>query len=146
MEKDRFEQFSRLISSANKSIQRLKATHVEAYGLKSVHALWLYHFLRNPEGLTASALARITCSNRSLISRDIHLLYAAGFLETDRKETGDYNRRYRLSESGRALALEIENAGRDIQAIIGKDIPIEDMENFYRVLFTLTERLEELSK
>lgn len=47
-----------------------------------------------------------------------------------------------LTEEGRGKALNIRAAFEQLESILGKDIPREDMETFHRVLMKVCENLE----
>lgn len=147
LEQERFEEFSALISSVYGNIQKLKARYTTQLGLKAVHVLWLYLLRTHPEGLSASELAAAAQSNRSLVSREIAVLFDKGIIYT--QENGG-KRRYGwkliLTEKGRRLADIIAAIVTDIQKTVSRDIPEENLITFYQTLKVLANSFEELNQ
>ena len=56
---ERFQEFSGLISRAEKALQRAKAENVRGYGLRSVHVSCLLALYEHEEGLTGTELAAV---------------------------------------------------------------------------------------
>ena len=90
MDEERFEVFSTLIGSINNNINKIKSRYISAFDFKSVHVLWIYLLRNRPEGLTASELASLAKTDRSLVSREINTLVEKGIVET--AEKGDRRR------------------------------------------------------
>ena len=66
---ERFQEFSGLISRAEKALQRAKAENVRGYGLRSVHVSCLLALYEHEEGLTGTELAAVCGVDRAQISR-----------------------------------------------------------------------------
>ena len=69
MYSERFQEFSGLISRAEKALQRAKAENVRSYGLRGVHVSCLLALCEREEGLTATELAAVCGVDRAQISR-----------------------------------------------------------------------------
>ena len=140
----RFEEFTTIISDIGKNVQKIKMAEIERFGLKSVHVLWLYQLAQYPGGLNASELARVSGTDRSLVSREIALLFEKEYVtDADCKESRHYNRRICLTESGKAVVEEIRRIAGSVQEKLDDGISEEEFRVFYRVLGLLRERLEE---
>ena len=109
MEEERFEQFWGLISGIHRNIEKLKTKWTEPLGMKSVHIFWVYLLKDHPEGLTAAELARLSQTNRSLVSREIQNLIDLGYVYTD-KNHRSYGQKLKLSQSGVEAAKKISQA------------------------------------
>ena len=135
---ERFQEFSGLISRAEKALQRAKAENVRGYGLRSVHVSCLLALYEHEEGLTGTELA-------AQISRVAAELTGMGLIC---EAAPGPRRRYRgaltLTEEGRAAAAEMSNIVDEKLQRVSGDIPREDIAAFYRVLSTIVERLEAL--
>ncbi|MBE6679950.1 MAG: MarR family transcriptional regulator [Ruminococcaceae bacterium] len=147
MKQERFMRFISLIDGIHKGVQRIRVDNAAAFGIKSVHILWIYELLLHPEGLSATELAEASHIDRSLISREISVLEANGFIEI-KKQNGkrNYNSKLTLTESGIEAAAKIKQLAMNFQTIIGKDIPENDLATFYNVLAKLYENLESLNE
>ena len=147
LEQDRFEEFSSLISSVHGNIKKLKARYTTQFGLKSVHVFWIYLLRTHPEGMSASELAAAAQSDRSLISRGIDELFDKGIISA--QGNGDKHRygwKLVLTEKGQQLADVISAIAADIQNIVSRDIPEEDLITFYRTLRILADEFGELNQ
>ena len=147
LEQDRFEEFSSLISSVHGNTQKLKSRYTTQFGLKSVHVFWLYLLRTHPEGMSASELAAAVQSNRSLISREIDVLFDKGIIYT--QGSGDkrrYGWKLMLTRKGEQLADVISAVITDTQNAVSRDISEEDLITFYRTLKTLADRFDQLTK
>ncbi len=132
---DRFEYFILLIDAIHKSINKIKTYIVPESSIKSVHTMWLYELLRNPEGLTATEIANKTMIDKSLVSREIRALMKDGFVQIGSAEgKKSYNSIITLTEKGRKLALEIAASALAMQEAVSIDISKEELSVFYSVL------------
>lgn len=147
LEQERFEEFSSLISCVHGNIQKLKARYTTQLGLKAVHVCWLYLLRTHPEGMSASELAAAVQSNRSLISREIDVLFDKGIIYT---QGNGGKRRYgwklMLTDRGKQLADVISAVITDTQNAVSRDISEEDLITFYRTLRILANSFEQLAK
>ncbi len=141
----RFERFVLLVDAAHKGISRVKQNIVADTSAKSVHTMWLYKLLNNPDGLTASELAAENNIDRSLISRELTSLAAEGYITIDSQgKRRSYNSRIRLTEKGREIAEGIEKIAYEAQRAIGSGIPEKDLVVFYNVLEKICSNFEKL--
>lgn len=144
MKSNNFELFSTGVSHLIKSIQQLKSRKMAEYGLKGTTALCLCQILESKEGLCASELAARGEIDKAQVSRCMAELIEKGFVFRDDKDGKQYRQKYRLTEKGASVALDIVETTGKIQAHIRRNVPDEDMENFYRVLEVLCENFSEL--
>lgn len=134
----RFAQFSGLISSAAKSIQRLKLARMEAFHLSAAHTNCLCRL--STEGpLTQMELARQEGMDRSQISRVLRELTSRGYVQSENRS--GYKRRYQLTLSGEETAREIGHIILEVNRFVSDAIPAADLEVFYRTMRTITENL-----
>ncbi|MBE6550174.1 MAG: MarR family transcriptional regulator [Ruminococcaceae bacterium] len=139
--RDRFEDFSTLIGSAMKSLQKIKNHGMEPYGLGSTHTLCLKRLNASPEGLTRKELA-IECEiDKAQISRLIGELSEKGYVR-DKTETAGYRNKIVLTESGKKVADEVEQKVRKVLEYVSGDIPPEQITVLYKTLETICENLK----
>ena len=138
MDTSRFEQFSRLTSSAAKSIAKLKSAQMEAFSLSGAHTNCLCR-LHESGSLTQSELTRLENMDRSQVSRVLRDLMDKGYVTSD-AQTG-YKRRYSLTPLGIQTASRVEDIILTINRFVSGDIPDADIEIFYRTLSVITGNL-----
>ena len=142
---DRFERFVLLVDAAHKGISRVKQNIVADTPAKSVHTMWLYKLLKNPDGMTASELAAENNIDRSLISRELATLAQEGYITIDSQgKRRSYNSRIRLTEKGREIAEGIKKIAYEAQCAIGDGIAQNDLVVFYSVLEAICSNFEKL--
>lgn len=139
MEKSRFSQFDRLVSSASKSLQHLKEFYMDKYRLSAAHTACLCRLLENEEGLTQADMARTENIDRAQVSRVVKFLLSQGYI-IDSGE-GSYKRIYHLTEAGRKVAIEIQPIILNINRFVSDEISDEDIEAFYRTFRKITDNL-----
>ena len=143
---DRFESFILLIDAIHKSINKLKTDITPQSSIKSVHTMWLYELLRNPEGLTSTEIAAKTMIDRSLVSREITALMKEGFVKSDGCEgKRNYNSVITLTERGKEIAEIIAESALKIQNEVSRDVDKDELSVFYSVLERLYSNIKEIS-
>ena len=143
---DRFESFILLIDAIHKCINKIKTDIAPESAIKSVHTMWLYELLRNPEGLTATEIANKTMIDRSLVSREISALMREGYVRSASSEgKRNYNSVITLTEKGKALAEEIAVSALEIQNKVSYDVSGDELSVFYSVLERLYSNIEKIS-
>ena len=145
MEEERFEQFRNLISGIHRDIEKLKTKWTAPLGMKSVHIFWVYLLKNHPRGLTAAELARLSQTNRSLVSRELQNLIDLGYVCTD-GSSRHYGQKLRLTQSGVEAAQKISRASLAIQNEVNAGIPEADLITLYRTLEILMENFHRLAE
>lgn len=142
MEESRFELFAGLTGRAAKAIQHIKFVKMKKYSLSAAHTTCLCRLAEaGPEGLTQGDLIRLEGADRAHISRILGNLRERGYVALTGEE-GAYKRRYRLTPAGRAITGEIQDIILSVNRFVSEQIPREDLEVFYRTLYTITQNLE----
>lgn len=144
MRSNQFEIFSTSVSQLIKAVQCLKSRKKAEYGLKGTTALCLTQILHSKEGLTASELAHQGEIDKAQVSRCMQELTGKGFIYRDEEGARRYKQRYHLTESGRAVAKDIDHTATRIQFAVGKNITPDELEQFYRTLYKLCTNFSEL--
>lgn len=123
----------------------MKQDIVADTSVKSVHTMWLYKLLKNPDGLTSSELATESMIDRSLISRELTNLASDGYITIDSqgKKRG-YNSRIKLTDKGKQVADRIEKIARDVQLAIGNGVTDDELVIFYSTLEKFYQNFEKL--
>ena len=143
---DRFESFILFIDAIHKSINKLKTDIAPQSPIKSVHTMWLYELLRNPEGLTSTEIASKTMIDRSLVSREISTLMREGLVKSDTEDRKrSYNSRITLTEKGKELAEHIASAALKIQNAVSHNVDKDELSVFYSVLERIYNNIDDIS-
>ena len=74
----RYEQFTALISSIDRAIQKIERDEMVKLGYKGAYAQYLAAMKRYPEGLTAAQLCYICDRDKAAVSRSVGELEAHG--------------------------------------------------------------------
>lgn len=140
----RYEQFTTLISSIERGIQKIERDEMVKLGYKGAYAQYLVAMERYPEGLTAAQLCEICDRDKAAVSRIASELEEKGLVA---KESGTaYRARLTLTEEGRRVA---EFVCRKAQAAVdagGKGLTDEDRRVYYTALETIARNLEVISR
>ena len=134
MDISRFEQFSALMTSAAKSVSKLKAAQMDAFSLSGAHTNCLCR-LHEAGSLTQGELTRLEQMDRSQVSRVLRDLAQKGYVVSDTQ--AGYKRRYTLTPAGGVEAIIL-----DINRFVSDAIPDADIEVFYKTLTTITQNLQ----
>ena len=140
--KSRFLQFSLGQFDLEQTINKLKSQYGRQVGLKPIQILWIYLLSENPEGMSASMLAKRAHVDKALVSRELKPLMELGLVE--KQQGTGYKKKIYLTEKGFEKAELIDAATLGIQHRLEQDIPQEDMNVFYDVLNKLTDGMDTL--
>ena len=136
---DLFEKFTVSILKLNKLVQRIKACEMKKFGLKSVHAMCLYHLSVHGQGLSAGRLVKLTLEDKAAISRALSDMRKMGYVEYDASRHGAP---VKLTRSGAELAESIR--ARAVAAVGAGSLKFtpDQREFFYRSLITISDNLQ----
>ena len=142
---ERFEAFTTSVTKAYKCIQKIKLTEAERIGLKANHVMYMYYLGKNPEGLTATELCKLCVEDKAAVSRAIVDLTEKGFVKPSEMDSArKYRTKIMLTQEGNeinkklneAIAIAVNKASSSLSEI--------DRENFYSILFNITDNIEEI--
>jgi DNA-binding MarR family transcriptional regulator len=143
---DRFATFILLIDAIHKDINKIKTDIAPGCAIKSVHTMWLYELLRNPDGLTATEIATKTMIDRSLVSREISALMRGGYVMcASSLGKRNYNSVITLTEKGKKIAQTIAQSALQVQNDVSYNVSADELHVFYSVLERLYNNIEEIS-
>ena len=141
MKESRFELFDGLIASAGKTLQRIKASKMEKYGLGSTHTACLCKLGKAKEaGVTQKELTEQEGIDRAQVSRVLRDLEQNGLVEAVGSSV--YKRRYCLTEKGEKITAEINQIILEINQYVSNEIPVKEIAVFYRVLQEINSNLK----
>lgn len=138
MDNTRFARFEGYISSAARSISRLKAARMGRFHLSAAHTSCLLRLLAAPDGLTQTGLRETLGLDRAQVSRVLHQLGDRGYVSSD--GTG-YNRVYRLTPSGLRVSHEVDGIVSEVLSFVSGAIPEQEIKAFYHTFSIITANL-----
>lgn len=134
-----FENFTITILKLNKLVQKIKNFEMQEYGLKTIHVMCGYYLNENPEGLTASALAKLTLEDKAAISRALKTMQEKGLISYDPNK---YNSLIQLTGKGKEFAAAVnEKADRAVKAG-SYNFTEDERRSFYKELNAIAVNLE----
>jgi len=142
----RFQRFICDITGIDLYWHRLASASMAAFGLKGSYAIYFVRLFGVQEGMTATELTAACGKDKADVSRDIAELVKLGYMVRETGEKRAYRARIRLTEEGRTLARKVGEKAKIAVGCIGREIPEEDREVFYRVLDQITANLQEMSE
>lgn len=134
-----FENFTFTILKLNKLVQKIKHVEMSEFGLKTIHAMCLYHLYENPQGLTFGELVKLTLEDKAAISRAVKQLKEKNYAGCDGNA---YNSAIVLTESGKAVAETIIDKANAAVEAASFDFTDEERKDFYVALSTIAEKLQ----
>ena len=136
-----FERFAQMLSTASKSILRLKSKCMSKYGLSSTHTLCLRSLYENPEGLTKKEISDICTIDKAQTTRIMSELAAKDYVKSDAPGR-TYNCKFYLTQNGTKITEEINETVEAVVKYVNSEIPKEDIEHFYSVFEAINQKLK----
>ncbi len=138
----RFEKFTALILSINRSVQRIKSAEMAKYGLTGVHVNCIYYLAASGgDGLSQTELTRLCREDKAYISRAVSELFKLGIIEHIDGEK-KYKSAIALTESGMKIATDTCEAVERAVRAGSAGLTDEDRAVLYRCLQTVSDNLE----
>lgn len=142
---ERFEAFTTAVTKAYKCIQKIKLTEAERLGLKANYVMYMYYLGKNSYGLTPTELSKLCIEDKAAVSRTVMDLTKKGFIKPiETNSTRKYRTKLILTEEGKNINNKINEAIGIAVSKASKDLNESERENFYRVLFNITDNLENI--
>lgn len=140
---ERFEAFTTSVTKIYKCIQKIKLAEAERMGLKASHIMYMYYLGKKPEGLTATELCKLCIEDKAAVSRIIVELTEKGLVKRSDIDCGrKYRTRVILTPEGSEINKKLNEAIAIAVNKASKTLDEAERENFYRVLFGITNNLE----
>lgn len=140
--KDRLEEFSILISSATKSLQKLKNKGMDPFGLGSTHTMCMRKLYESPSGVTRAELARRCDMDKAQISRIIADLAERSYINAPADGRNNYRQKIKLTAEGICVTEEINRIVLRINQFVSKDLSEEQIKTFYDTFVMICDGLK----
>ena len=142
---ERFEYFTTLVTKTYKCTQKIKLAEAERLGLKANYVMYMYYLGKSNEGLTHTELSKLCIEDKAAVSRTVLDLTKKGFVKPVQTDsTRKYRTKLMLTEEGKNINNKINEAIAIAVNKASKDLNDSERENFYRVLFNITDNLENI--
>ena len=142
---ERFEYFTTSVTRVYKCIQKIKISESKRLGLKANHVMYMYYLGKSDEGLTHAELCKLCIEDKAAVSRTVLDLTKKGFVKPVQTDsTRKYRTKLILTEEGKIINNQINEAIAVAVSKASKDLNESERENFYRVLFNITDNLENI--
>lgn len=142
---DRFEEFSFIITSIYRDIQKIEREEMVKLGFKGADAQYLLAMTRHPKGITSAKLCEICDKNKAAVSRVIADLESKGLVTRENKNDNRYNALLKLTESGKIVAQLVCEKIRIAVEKVGKDLTTEERLCLYTILKKLSSNIQQLT-
>lgn len=137
---ERFVQFTAIISSIYKSIQKIERQEMERFGLRGPHVQCLVAVSRHPEGIAAARLCEICEKDKASVSRSVAALEEKGLL---RRESG-YRGKLTLTRQGQEVTASICLTAQKCVEAVSLDFDEEQRAAFYNALERIAGNLQNM--
>lgn len=141
--KDRFQNFTVLISQISRNIKRIKTEEMKEFNLKAPHVSCLYYIYKEGS-LTAVQLTDICSEDKASISRSLDYLEENGFIICEDVKKKKYNSILKLTPKGIQAG---EKLHKKVQAVLneaGAGLTEENRKIFYESLQLISNNLNEI--
>lgn len=142
---NRYDKFTSLILNINRSIQKIKAMEMLAFGLKGKEVQCVYHLSLSENGLTLSELCALCFEDKGALSRTLVDLENKGIVKKGEGAL-KYKCPYLLTEKGRTLGEKINGLTQEMVNRGSSGIKDSERERLYKNLTLINENLKNICK
>lgn len=144
--KSRYEEFAGIISSINRSIQKIERDEMVKYGYKGAYAQYLAVMNRNPEGITSAQLCEMSDRDKAAVSRIVAEMEEKGLVVRESDNDHLYRAKLLLTDEGRRAAEYVcARAAAAVEAG-GHGLSDGNRRIFYETLALISDNLRHVQK
>ncbi|MBQ9112785.1 MAG: MarR family transcriptional regulator [Clostridia bacterium] len=140
---ERFQIFTVLIASINRSIKKIKTEEMAEFNLKSPHVSCLYYLHKN-DGLTAKELCDICEEDKANVSRSVDFLEDNGYIASSSQTVKKYRSPLRLTEKGQEVGRLIAEKVDRVLDLAGEGLSDEHRAVMYQSLALVNTNLQKI--
>ncbi len=145
MNGERYVRFCMAVEQMAKTLQKYKNEKLAAFGLRSMHLMFMFQLNQSEEGLTGTELAATCSVDKAFISRVTSELMQLGYVEYRNKVGTRYKNKLILTEQGKDVMKKVAEIIDESVSVVSQEITTEQFDTFYAVLGAVNRRLEEAS-
>lgn len=139
---NRFSQFSYMISSIHRNIQKIEHDEMVKLGYKGAYAKYLVAMFQQPQGITNSNLCELCDKNKAAVSRIISEMEEKGLVIRNHS----YNALIKLTNKGENLAKYVCAKAELAVKEVSKDLPNDQRSILYLTLNHLSGAINKISE
>lgn len=140
---ERFETFTGLMTSINRSIRRIKTEEMIGFNLKSQHVSCLY-YLYKESSLIAKDLCDLCEEDKANVSRSIEYLEANGYLISNSQTRKRYRTPLALTDKGKEVGAYIAKKIDEVILSASEGISEERRAIMYESLAVISKNLQKI--
>ena len=142
----RFGQFSSVIFSLWRDIQKIERDEMIKFGYKGAYAQYLVVLSQHPDGLVASKIGELCDKDKAAVSRVLGEMQENGLVMRENEGDRVYRGRIKLTDEGIRVADYICDKARAAVAAVGREMSEEERVLFYETLERIASVLQELAR
>lgn len=138
--KDGYRNFTLLISSVYRNINKIKVKEMAELGLRGTHVTCLFYLYAYGDGLTAAQLSALSGEDKAAISRSVCYLNKNGYIYFEGK---NYRRPLFLTEKGKETATIVYNRVEEFVVNIDSGMTEKERLTLYKALEIVEKNLKD---
>lgn len=138
----RYSEFTTLISSINKNIQKIKNIEMFEFGLKGNQVQCLYFLFNEPNGISSSKLCKLCGEDKAAISRTIADLENKGLVSQESSSEKKYKNPITLTQKGKDVGILINDKIQEIWNLSSYNINDQERKYLYSSLHKIDKNLQ----
>lgn len=142
--KIRYSEFTTLISSINKNIQKIKNIEMIEFGLKGNQVQCLYFLFNEPNGLSSSILCNLCGEDKAAISRTLADLESKGLVVEENNNDKKYKKPILLTNKGHEIGEFINSKIEKIWSDASFNINDNERTYLYNSLHKINKNLQNI--
>lgn len=142
----RYEQFSYIISSIYRQIQKIERDEMIKYGVRGSYAQYLAAMSRHPEGMTSTQLCEVCDRDKAAVSRALADMEDHGLVMRQSATDSNYRATITLTQQGRKLAAIVFDRAQTAVDAAGQGLTDEDRKVFYAALDLIAANLQAICR
>lgn len=141
---ERFINFTMSVTHAYKTIQQIKKHESTSLGIKGIHIMCVYFLSTHSDGLTVTELSTLCCEDKAATSRTVDNLIKMGYItdHTANRQKRKWRSKLFLTTSGAKLVGNMKHIIAELINHLDYSFTAEEMKTFYKIFFTINDRLE----
>lgn len=142
----RFGQFSSIMFSIQRDIQKIEREEMIKHGYKGAYAQYLVALYQHPEGLISSRVSEICDKDKAAVSRILSEMQEYGLVVREKNGENRYRGIVKLTEEGMRVARSVCDSARVAVAAVGQEMTDEERTLFYDTLERISAKLQAMAR
>lgn len=145
---EKFSEITVGIGNINRAINKIKRERLAQSGIRNAHLTCMMYIDLETDGLTPTEISKCCTVDKGFVSRITADLIKCGFICTNSKfhDGRKYRNKYILTETGKSLISDIQNAVEEYFIELGAKIDEHEMKSFLNVITSINSIIENKSR